>query len=260
MAYKTDTCTIYKLTNKINSKVYIGQTWGTLEKRMRNGANYKNSTYLYGAIKKHGVENFEYTVLATCEDQETANRLETEFIQQYNSLDHDIGYNLKEGGSNGKHSEETKQKISNTLKENPYWLGKHLSDETKAKISAVHTGTIQSEERKEAKAEQMTEWHATHEHPMTGKHHTEEAKKSMSGKLTGRKRSPESVAKTAQKNMMDPAREKAICDMYLAKTHTMVEMTKHFETSTTCLYRVFERNNIPLQRPSSNTRGSYKKR
>lgn len=246
--YRTDTCTIYKLTNKINLKAYIGQTWATLEKRMGDGENYKNSTYLYNAIKSHGAENFEYIVLATCEDQETANTLETQYIVEYNTRDHAIGYNLKEGGSAGKHSDETKQKISNSLKgENAPWFGKHLTEIAKTRISETKMGTKQSEEQKQAKAAQMTEWHATHVHPMTGKHHTEDAKKSMSDKLTGRKQDPEVTKKVADKNRMDPAREKSICDMYKAKTHTIKQMMAHFKTSQACLYRVFERNNIELR-------------
>ncbi len=104
-------CMIYLLTNRINNKVYIGQSWYELNIRMgKNGSNYKNSVYLYSAISKYGVENFIYTILEKTFDQIEANRLEEEYIVKYDSRNHIVGYNIKGGGSLGKHSEETKQK------------------------------------------------------------------------------------------------------------------------------------------------------
>ena len=55
-------CKIYLLKNNVNNKIYIGQTWAErLEDRMgKNGSQYKNSAYIYNAIKKYGAENFSY--------------------------------------------------------------------------------------------------------------------------------------------------------------------------------------------------------
>ena len=51
--------TIYLLTNTINNKVYVGQTWFPFNTRMgKDGKNYKNSIYLYGAIQKYGSSAF----------------------------------------------------------------------------------------------------------------------------------------------------------------------------------------------------------
>src|ERR1700722_11690485 len=110
------TCIIYLLTNLLNGKVYVGQTWMPIELRMgKDGFNYSNSPYIFNAIKKYGCENFKYTVLETCQTQEIADKLEEQYMMQFNSRNLEIGYNLKEGGSAGKHSEETKIKIAETL-------------------------------------------------------------------------------------------------------------------------------------------------
>lgn len=122
-------CTIYLLTNKINGKIYIGQTWRALERRIgKNGNGYERCTYLHNAIMKYGVENFEYSILdSSAEDQINADRLEKEYIEKYNSTDPSIGYNLMSGGKGCRHSDESKAKISASL------MGHPVSDETNKK-------------------------------------------------------------------------------------------------------------------------------
>src|ERR1700743_807675 len=127
MRNEEEKCTVYLLTNSINGKIYIGQTWEQpVEKRMKGGSKYANSPYIFAAIQKYGVENFKYTILAECKTQEEADRLETENITKYDSRNPEIGYNLKEGGSHGKHSEESKLKIS--INNDRFWLGKTISE------------------------------------------------------------------------------------------------------------------------------------
>jgi hypothetical protein len=64
VSFQNEECKIYLLKNIVNCKVYIGQTWMDLHKRMgKNGVNYSNSPYLYHAIQKYGIHNFEYEVL-----------------------------------------------------------------------------------------------------------------------------------------------------------------------------------------------------
>lgn len=90
---------IYKITNLINNKVYIGQSididkrWG---KHRRNAYNPNTHTYeypLYRAIRKYGLDNFAFEVL-----EETSESLLTEeeqyYIDKYNALDPNFGYNL----------------------------------------------------------------------------------------------------------------------------------------------------------------------
>lgn len=134
-------CIIYLLLNKINGMYYIGQTWNTLEERWESGHGYKGCPHIDNAIKKYGKDNFHYEVLAYAYTQEQADELEDAFIVAYDSRNKKRGYNIKQGGSNGKMSEESKKKLSNSMKggKNPNY-GKPRSEETKKRISEAKTG------------------------------------------------------------------------------------------------------------------------
>lgn len=94
--------TIYLHRNKINNKVYIGQTIQPIEERWKNGAGYKTCYYFYNAIQKYGWDNFEHIILEQSEDwtQEELNNKEKEYIQKFNSTNPKYGYNICDGGSN----------------------------------------------------------------------------------------------------------------------------------------------------------------
>lgn len=92
---------IYKITNKINGKVYIGQTIHSLETRWKkhlrcakNGVN----THLYQAIRKYGEENFVPEIICEAKTKSELNILETYYIQEYDSIH--LGYNMVDGGNN----------------------------------------------------------------------------------------------------------------------------------------------------------------
>jgi group I intron endonuclease len=259
MNNEQEVCTIYLLRNKITNKIYIGQTWLTLKKRFGpGGEGYANSTYLYNAIKFYGADNFEYDdpSLASCYDQETANAYEDYYIVLYNARNLDVGYNLKEGGSHGKHAPETIAKISeNSAK---FWLGKLLPEDTKNKIGKANIGHLHTEEWKEENSLMMKEWHANNQHPMLGQHHTEEAKEQMSEKLTGRKRDPVAVKKGiengAGKPKMSKDREQGICQAYTSGKN-IADIETEFATGRSSIYRILNRNNIPRSNNSSKWTG-----
>lgn len=94
--------TIYLHLNKINNKVYIGQTAQDLKERWKNGKGYKTCTYFYNAIQKYGWDNFEHIVLEQNENwtQEELNKKEQEYILFFNSNNPKYGYNITQGGSN----------------------------------------------------------------------------------------------------------------------------------------------------------------
>jgi group I intron endonuclease len=166
--------TIYALRNTINSKVYIGQTWQSLHDRFDNSRGYGKCLYLGRAIEKYGKENFYYETLMFCGTQETADYWEIFFIEKYESCNKNKGYNLRYGGSKGRHTDSTKKKLSEATKNNPVKMfgasnpmfGKHK------------------------------------DHPMFGKVQTEEAKQKMSAAKLG-KPSP-----NKGKTMSDNARHK----------------------------------------------------
>lgn len=210
-----------------------------------NGSGYTNSTYLHNAIQKYGVENFHYEqILAECDSQEQADLVEDEFIEKYDARNPDVGYNLKSGGSHGKHSEETKQKIAAAL------IGREVSQETRDKISQIHTGLKKpphTNEWKQQNSEFMIGRHKEMGHPMLGKFHTDEAKEKISkaGKLDWtQKHPPASIAKGAAKRRMSPERELAIIQAY-QNGATINQIEEIFETGRSSIYRILDRNDVP---------------
>ena len=93
---------IYKHTNKINGKVYIGQTKQSPTERWRSGNGYKNNVYFYHSIQKYGWDNFEHEIIEKGIDSvKLANAREIYYIDKFNSYKN--GYNLTSGGDNRDH-------------------------------------------------------------------------------------------------------------------------------------------------------------
>lgn len=92
---------IYKITNKINGKVYIGQSkyierrWNRHRSAAFNPNDHNYNIHLYRAIRKYGLENFSFEVLEECKVEEL-NEKEVYYIKLYNSFFE--GYNLTLGG------------------------------------------------------------------------------------------------------------------------------------------------------------------
>ncbi len=148
---------IYKATNKINDKVYVGQTVQSLRIRKsrhiydaNNGCDFN----FHRAIRKYGINNFEWVIIRICNNINELNAFEQYYILYYDSMDN--GYNLKSGGRNGFLSEETKAKISknNTRP----MLGKHLSTETKEKLRQARLGSKHSDVTKELMSKNSTKY------------------------------------------------------------------------------------------------------
>lgn len=113
---------IYKITNLINNKIYIGQTIN-IEERWRHHREIpyrKNSKErnrpLYRAIKKYGLDNFKFEIIDEVGNLEIANEKEIYYISKFNSSIDENGYNLELGGNNGLKSDYTKEKISKAHK------------------------------------------------------------------------------------------------------------------------------------------------
>ena len=107
---------IYKHTNKLNGKVYIGQTHFTnLELRWLNGKGYKTSKKFNNAIKKYGWENFEHIILVSnIKSKEEANNLEKYYIKLYNSIEN--GYNISIGGDDHTYTAKTVYQLDENKK------------------------------------------------------------------------------------------------------------------------------------------------
>lgn len=92
---------IYKHTNKINGKSYIGQTCQDPERRWRKGEGYKDSPKFYSAIKKYGWDNFTHEIIEDNLTFEEANEKEVYWIKYYDTYNNDNkGYNMTLGGNN----------------------------------------------------------------------------------------------------------------------------------------------------------------
>lgn len=109
---------IYKITNTINNKIYIGQTTKTLEERKKSyHSTYKSCRRpIESAMAKYGFENFTWEIIDYANTRKELDEKERYWISFYNSLTPN-GYNVELGGNSiGKHSEETKRKISEAQK------------------------------------------------------------------------------------------------------------------------------------------------
>ena len=122
---------IYKTTNLVNGKIYVGQD-------SNNDSNYLGGGKLLKlAIKKYGRNNFKKEILEECESIDELSEREIYWISKFNCLDKNIGYNILEGGLispmlNNIHTDETKQKMSdnhyNCNGENNPMYGKTFED------------------------------------------------------------------------------------------------------------------------------------
>lgn len=148
---------IYRIINKIDGKSYVGQYCKDNPKQRftnhKSRARKEDSTeYLYRAIRKHGVENFDFITICVCDNNEL-NELEIKYIKEFNAFGEN-GYNMTIGGQgikNYKHTPETierlrvastgrfpdkdtRQRISEGL------IGHGCSNETREKLRKASTG------------------------------------------------------------------------------------------------------------------------
>lgn len=134
---------VYKITNTINNKCYIGVTKHTFRKRYNCRDDWWNATrvnrHLKNAVNKYGPEFFIVEILETCEKEKLEVR-EKYYIEFYNSYEN--GYNLTSGGFyNYEVSEESKRKNSEINKKRyengavTWNKGKKLSESHKKRSS-----------------------------------------------------------------------------------------------------------------------------
>lgn len=199
---------VYKVTNTVNNKIYIGQTsqiptrrWSRHLRDAEKGLDLR----FYRAIRKYGKDSFRFEVICENLTREEANQKEIEFISKYKSLDPDYGYNSTYGGLGSSHTEEILNKISKAsletwsdpefrkrmseahkglhegeknamygLHETHSFYGRSHTDETKNKISETRKILFQDEDFKKRMSEANI-----------GKHHTDKGRKNISKSLEG---------------------------------------------------------------------------
>lgn len=109
---------LYKITNLLNNKNYIGVTNRNPEERFAEHKRPSSKSFISKAIQSDGVENFSFEVLLANIENKDISNLECEYIKKYNSLLPN-GYNADLGGIKyHKHSNYIKQIISKKGKGN----------------------------------------------------------------------------------------------------------------------------------------------
>lgn len=116
---------IYKITNTINNKIYIGKTKETIDSRYKRHIydieHHKTKSLLYDAMKKYGIDSFKVEQIDVADTLEDLNEKEKFYIKNLNSTNPAIGYNINKGGDGGHggpmfkghhHSEETRKQMS----------------------------------------------------------------------------------------------------------------------------------------------------
>ena len=122
---------IYRVTNKVNNKVYIGSSVSCYDRwkqhRSELNKNCHVNKYLQHSWNKYGSDNFIFEIIECC-NKEVLKERETFWIEYYGGIESDNNYNLMDARRNSPNY-VTRQKISNAHK------GKKLSEETKKKLS-----------------------------------------------------------------------------------------------------------------------------
>lgn len=128
----------------MKGKIYLGQTINPV-RRWKNHkylARKKPDQYIGRAVAKYGINNFNFEIIASCKTLEDSNYIETLLIEEYNSCNKSIGYNISPGGAvvNVVFTDEHKRKLSIAAK------GKVLSKETRELISKGNKGKIRTQD------------------------------------------------------------------------------------------------------------------
>ena len=161
---------IYKTTNLVNNKIYIGQKKSD---KFLEEAYLGSGVRLRSAIQHYGLQNFKVDLIEKCTTKEELDEREKFWIKKYNTRDLLIGYNIAPGGqascwNKGKHlSKEHKRKISESEK------GKKHTNEAKEKMRKAKQNISYETRKKMSLAKQREH------HPNYGKQLSEETKEKI---------------------------------------------------------------------------------
>jgi group I intron endonuclease len=207
---------IYKIMNKSNNKIYIGQTTRNLNKRIYEYKKALNSESFYNKIlqnsfKKYGWNNFEFTIIDTAISLFDLNEKEIYYINKYNSRDKNLGYNIELGGRNSIPSEETIRKMSVAgigRKQSQEWIYKRIP--LKGSKEALKHGRTKTEKQK--------------------KHLSDISPKYWSGK-TRSKETIDKISTTKKKNGLNDLQKKILCKKVISYNPITNEVINIFEST-----------------------------
>lgn len=213
---------IYIIENKLNGKIYVGQT--TQENPLKRWLWHKqDSSRKYSkirspvdrAIKWFGKENFVFMPIEYHSTQNELNQAEVYWIDRVKSFVGQKGiYNVNEGGSSGKMSSDVKRKISKNSAR--HWLGKKFSDKHRQNMSIGLSGIGINKD---------------------GRPHSEEVKQRLSKANTGKKHSEETKVKmsNSHKHTLSTTDDIDIINDYSTGKYTHRSLAKKYGVGKTII-------------------------
>lgn len=222
---------IYKITNIINNKIYIGQTNNPSLRWSQHKSNAKynrNQQIITRAISKYGESNFTFEVIASCLNEDTVDKSEEEIIHQYDSRNPEKGYNVASGGSTTPRTPDILKKISDSLKKHysnnfNHMKGKNLPEEWKNNISKASIGKP-----------------GTNFGKKFNKNWILKISKSQAGKENKKLR------------RFDEEIEKEICRLYIEENKSMYYLANCFSCQRSLINDILKRNNVPKRQSNYN--------
>lgn len=179
---------IYIIKNKVNNKVYIGQSKNLGQRYASHIRRIKTKTHyneiLQRAFEKYGIDNFEYSILEEVLEDNILNEREKYWIDFYGGINCESVYNLKDPLLN-EHSDYVKSKLSknNSGENNPNY-GHEWTEEMRQKASESRIGKTWEERLGEEKAKAAKEKLANSN---KGRKHSEETKQKLRELNSGEK-------------------------------------------------------------------------
>jgi len=185
---------IYKAENKVNGKIYVGETLHKLETRIHDHFRMGGSPVFYNALKKYGIQNFSILVIDTAKSIKELNEKEKYWIKFYNCKVPN-GYNLTDGGDGITgyiHTPEARKKISEKLKgrKREYMVGDNnpmKRPEVRKKVSNSQKVYMSKPEAKQKVSEKLRNRKFLDEHKeKLRRPRSQESKKRMSESRRGK--------------------------------------------------------------------------
>lgn len=187
---------IYRITNSVNGKFYIGQTtmalthrWECHTSEARRG---KLPSPIYRAMRKYGAAAFSIRVVGVADTQADLNQLEAEIVRESGAMKPGAGYNAREGGgAGGKMTAEAKKRMSESRRGEKHWsFGREFSEDHRRRLGDAFR----------ARGGMPPEAHAKRSATMMGHAVSPETRAKISAGRKGWKHPPEVVAQIAEKN------------------------------------------------------------
>lgn len=220
---------VYKINNRVNGKVYVGQT---NYPELRWSQHRSNAKYVIGnqvitrAMTKYEIENFDFEVIASCKTMDDVNLVEREMIVQYDSRNPAKGYNVDIGGGATERAPEIGLKIFESLK-------KHYETHDSKRL-----GTTCNEQTKKLMSESAMGKDGTN----TGKTFDDSWRMKIVTSLAG--------SENKKLRRFTDEQELEICRLYVELELSAYCIAKNFNCQRTTIADIILRAGIPVRQSS----------